>query len=102
MIKAGKLKALATFSKYRLNALPDVPTLMELGYTDIEAVAWQGLVVPSSTPKDVVARLSSELQKTIQSEAVRTQLANIALKLSHPTLPQCRSIGSKKASTGHV
>lgn len=80
MIKAGKLKALATFSKYRLNALPDVPTLMELGYTDIEAVAWQGLVVPSSTPKDVVARLSSELQKTIQSEAVRTQLANMGIE----------------------
>lgn len=80
MIKVGKLKPLATFSKSRLNALPNVPTLIELGYTDIEAVAWQGLVVPSSTPKDVVNKISVELQKTIQSEAIKSQLANMGIE----------------------
>lgn len=80
MIKVGKLKPLATFSKSRLNALPNVPTLIELGYTDIEAVAWQGLVVPSSTPKDVVNKISIELQKTIQSDAIRSQLANMGIE----------------------
>lgn len=80
MIKAGKLKPLATFSKSRLAALPDVPSLMELGYTDVEAVAWQGLVVPSATPKDIVAKLSTELQKAIQSEPVRTQFASMGIE----------------------
>lgn len=80
MIKAGKLKPLATFSKARLASMPDVPTLMELGYSDVEAVAWQGLVVPSSTPKDVVAKLSAELQKAIQSEPVRTQFATMGIE----------------------
>ncbi|MFT3721478.1 Bug family tripartite tricarboxylate transporter substrate binding protein [Pseudorhodoferax sp.] len=80
MIKAGKLKALATFSKTRLGAMPDVPTLMELGYTDIEAFAWQGLVVPSSTPKDVVARLSTELQKAIRSAPVQAQFDAMGLE----------------------
>ncbi|MCE1190861.1 MAG: tripartite tricarboxylate transporter substrate binding protein [Acidovorax sp.] len=80
MIKAGKLKPLATFSKSRLAALPDVPSLMELGYTDVEAVAWQGLVVPSATPKDIVAKLSTELQKAIQSEPVRTQFAAMGIE----------------------
>lgn len=80
MIKAGKLKPLATFSKSRLAALPDVPSLMELGYTDVEAVAWQGLVVPSATPKDVVAKLSAELQKAIQSESVRAQFATMGIE----------------------
>lgn len=80
MIKAGKLKPLATFSKSRLAALPDVPSLMELGYTDVEAVAWQGLVVPSATPKDIVAKLSTELQKAIQSEPVRTQFATMGIE----------------------
>lgn len=80
MIKAGKLKPLATFSKSRLAALPDVPTLMELGYTDMEAVAWQGLVVPSSTPPDVVGKISKELQKVLQSETVRTQLTAMGIE----------------------
>lgn len=80
MIKVGKLKPLATFSKSRLNALPNVPTLIELGYTDMEAVAWQGLVMPSSTPKDVVNKVSVELQKTIQSEAIRSQLASMGIE----------------------
>ena len=80
MIKAGKLKPLATFSKSRLAALPNVPSLMELGYSDIEAVAWQGMVVPSSTPKDIVARLSAELQKALQSEPVRSQFATMGVE----------------------
>lgn len=80
MIKAGKLKPLATFSKTRLAALPDVPSLMELGYTDVEAVAWQGLVVPSATPKDIVAKLSVELQKAIQSEPVRAQFMTMGIE----------------------
>lgn len=80
MMKAGKLKPLATFSKSRLASMPDVPTLMELGYTDIEAVAWQGLVVPSSTPKNIVAKLSTELQKAIQSDTVRTQFATMGIE----------------------
>jgi tripartite-type tricarboxylate transporter receptor subunit TctC len=80
MMKAGKLKPLATFSKSRLASMPDVPTLIELGYTDTEAVAWQGLVVPSSTPKDIVAKLSTELQKAIQSEAVRSQFATMGIE----------------------
>ena len=80
MMKAGKLKPLATFSKSRLASMPDVPTLMELGSTDTEAVAWQGLVVPSSTPKEIVAKLSTELQKAIQSDAVRTQFATMGIE----------------------
>ncbi|SFM42306.1 tripartite tricarboxylate transporter substrate binding protein [Variovorax sp. OV329] len=80
MMKAGKLKPLATFSKGRLPSMPDVPTLMELGYTDMEAAAWQGLVVPSSTPKDVIAKLSTELQKAIASPAIQTQFATMGLE----------------------
>lgn len=80
MIKTGRLKALATFSKERLPLLPDVPTLMELGYADVEAVAWLGLVVPSSTPKDTVEKLSVELQKAINTPSVRATLVNMGLE----------------------
>ena len=80
MIKAGKLKVLATFSKTRLASMPDVPTLMELGYTDVEAAAWQGLVVPSGTPKEIVDKLSAELQKAINAPAVRARLLELGVE----------------------
>jgi tripartite-type tricarboxylate transporter receptor subunit TctC len=80
MIKAGKLRALATFSKARLPSMPDVPTLIELGYTDTEAFAWQGLVVPAATPKDVVAKLSAELQTAINAPTVRARLLELGLE----------------------
>lgn len=80
MIKAGKLKVLATFSKSRLSLLPDVPTLMELAYTDVEAVAWQGLVVPASTPAPIVERLSMEMQKAVNTPSVKARLLDLGLE----------------------
>lgn len=80
MIKAGKLKVLATFSKSRLVSLPNVPTLMELGYTDIEAVAWQGLVVPASTPAPIVEKLSTVMQKAINTPSVKARLLELGLQ----------------------
>jgi tripartite-type tricarboxylate transporter receptor subunit TctC len=80
MIKSGKLKVLATFSKTRLASMPDVPTLMELGYTDVEAAAWQGLVVPAATPKETVDKLSAELQKAINAPTVRARLLELGVE----------------------
>lgn len=80
MIKAGKLKVLATFAKSRLASMPDVPTLIERGYADVEAAAWQGIVVPAATPKDVVARLNAEMQKAINAPAVRARLVELGLE----------------------
>lgn len=80
MLKSGKLRPLAVFSRTRLPLLPDVPTLIELGYTDIEAFAWQGMVVPAATPKDVVAKLSAELQKAIETPAIKARIQEIGLE----------------------
>jgi len=80
MIKSGKLKVVATFSKTRLASMPDVPTLMELGYTDVEATAWQGLVVPAGTPKEVVDKLNAELQNAINAPSVRTRLLELGVE----------------------
>lgn len=79
MIKAGKLKVLATFGKSRLVLMPEVPTLIELGFTDIEAEAWQGLVVPTGTPADIVDRLSTEMQKAVNTPSVRARLLELGL-----------------------
>lgn len=77
-IKAGKLIPLVVMSGKRMAQLPDVPTLAELGYKDAEAYAWQSLVVPASTPKDLQARLGSELHKALANPEVRKKMADIA------------------------
>lgn len=80
MIKAGKPKVLAMFSKSRPALLPDVPTLIELGLTDIEAIAWQGLVVPAATPSQIIGKLSTEMQKAVSTPGVRARLLELGLE----------------------
>lgn len=77
-IKAGKLVPLALLSGKRIPQLPDVPTMVELGYKEVQAYAWQGLVVPSSTPKDIQRKLSLEMQAAVNHPAVRKKLAEAA------------------------
>jgi len=57
-VKAGKLIALATTGAKRDPQLPDVPTMIEAGVPNYEAGVWFGLMVPSATPKDVIAKLN--------------------------------------------
>jgi tripartite-type tricarboxylate transporter receptor subunit TctC len=77
-IKAGKLVPLAILSAARIPQLPNVPTLAELGYKDVEAYAWQGLVVPVHTPKDVQLKLNAEMQSALNNPAVRKKLFDAA------------------------
>jgi tripartite-type tricarboxylate transporter receptor subunit TctC len=70
-VKAGRLKALAVTGKERLPSLPDVPTFAEAGYPGVDAMAWQGVVVPAGTPPAIIAKLSEALAKIINSAEVR-------------------------------
>jgi tripartite-type tricarboxylate transporter receptor subunit TctC len=81
LVRSDKVKALAVFSKSRMPALPDVPTFAELGYTDVEAYGWQGMVVPANTPKDMVARLNQELGLAMQNPEVTRKFADFGLDL---------------------
>jgi tripartite-type tricarboxylate transporter receptor subunit TctC len=78
-IKAGKLRALATFGAQRSKALPDVPTMKELGY-DLEYYLWVGLFAPKGTPAPVVATLGTNLDKAASSTLFTTAVANIGLE----------------------
>jgi tripartite-type tricarboxylate transporter receptor subunit TctC len=73
-VRDGRLRALGVASLKRSELLPDVPTLAEtiLGF---EAAAWQGVVVPSQTPSEIIARLNQELNKALQHPDVRQKLA---------------------------
>ena len=70
-IKAGKLKAIAVTSPTRDPELPDVPTAREQGYANLETAGWQGVVGPAGMSKEMVARLASELKKSLANADVR-------------------------------
>jgi tripartite-type tricarboxylate transporter receptor subunit TctC len=75
-VKDNRLRALAIAIPRRSAALPDVPTLEEAaGLPGFEMSAWQGIVVPATTPKDVVARLNAEINKAVQNADLRQRLA---------------------------
>jgi tripartite-type tricarboxylate transporter receptor subunit TctC len=61
----------------RSSALPDVPTLEEAGLKGFDTGAWFGVFAPASTPKDVVARLNTEMVKVIQSPEFRKRMDEI-------------------------
>jgi len=79
-IRAGKLVPLGVFSRQRLGSLPHVPTLEEQGFGDTEVYAWQGMVVPVATPRDVTARLSTELARAIAVADVTKKLQEFGLE----------------------
>jgi tripartite-type tricarboxylate transporter receptor subunit TctC len=57
------LSALAVTRKVRSQALPNIPTMAESGYPDIEGENWFGFIVPAGTPKEIVAQLHREIVK---------------------------------------
>jgi len=70
-IQAGKIRALAVTSKTRHPLLPEVPTLDEAGLKGFEALSWQGLFAPAGTPPDIVDKLSTEINKALQSADIK-------------------------------
>ena len=88
LIKAGKIKALAVASPKRIAPLPDVPTLAESGVADFEAWAWQGLVVPAKTSKDIVAKLNDAYAKAIADPVVRQKVVEAGIDPLHGTPQQ--------------
>lgn len=69
-VKDGRLKVLAVSTPQRAAALPNVPTLDELGYKGYNAATLLGLLAPAGTPKPVVAKLNAAVRKTMDNPAV--------------------------------
>jgi tripartite-type tricarboxylate transporter receptor subunit TctC len=79
-VRAGKFRALAVSSAKRLAALPDVPTLTELGYAGMEDYTWVGLFLPAATPPEVAQKLSASVNQALQSPDIRARLDQLAFE----------------------
>ena len=74
-IKAGKLRALAGTGTTRIPALPNLPTVAELGVPNYEATAWFAFFAPAGTPPEIVAKLNAEMGKALNMPEVREKLS---------------------------
>ena len=79
LIQAGRTKPLVVLSSNRTAALPQVPTMLELGYKDFRFNGWIGILAPAGTPSAIVQRLHEEISKAVNSPDVQQQFHNVAL-----------------------
>jgi tripartite-type tricarboxylate transporter receptor subunit TctC len=79
-VSEGKLRALAVTSKKRTRVLPEVPTMSEAGYPDIEFDNWLGVLVPARTPKEIITSLNSAIAKVLTRSDMQERLAALAFE----------------------
>lgn len=75
-IKGGKARALASFGAQRSHALPDVPTMKELGY-DIEFYLWVGLFAPKATPEPIVTKIRDFTRAAVMTPKFKELMTNV-------------------------
>ena len=75
-VKSGKLRALAVTGAARLPAAPGVPTFSEAGLPGVSAEIWYGLLAPSQTPRDVVARIAKSVAEVANMRDVKDRMVH--------------------------
>jgi tripartite-type tricarboxylate transporter receptor subunit TctC len=88
-LKGGKVRVLASWGDSRHPALPDVPTLKELGY-DAQFSQWTGLFVPAGTPEPVIAKLREAARAAVEDPAFKAALAKVETPVQYLDQPQFR------------
>jgi tripartite-type tricarboxylate transporter receptor subunit TctC len=84
-IKGGQMKVLASSGRTRLASTPNIPTLIESGYPDFEAIAWIGFLAPGATPKPIIERYHQEITRILKSPDVHAKLAAVELDVTAST-----------------
>jgi tripartite-type tricarboxylate transporter receptor subunit TctC len=74
-VRSGRLRQVAVTSAQRFPPLPDVPTIAESGYPQIDVTSWWGLLVPAGVSKEIIARLHAETVKALNTAEMRERLA---------------------------
>ena len=79
-IQAGKLRALAITAKKRWQTLPQVPTMTDAGYPDIEGDTWVGVLAPAGTPTEVISLVNREIVRIVALPEMRERLATLGFE----------------------
>jgi len=80
-IKSGTVRPLAVTTLTRMSAMPDIPTMDELGLKGFDANTWHGLVAPAGTPKDIVDKLSGAIMAALKDPVVRKSLEDLGVEI---------------------
>lgn len=81
-VDAGQLRALALTATRRSPVMPDLPTMAELGYKDVDVSTWFAFLAPAGTPPDIVARLNAELTQAMRQPDAQKRLQTAGADLS--------------------
>jgi tripartite-type tricarboxylate transporter receptor subunit TctC len=84
-IKAGKMRALAILTLERSNTLPELPTMVELGYPGFEVAPWFAVLVPAKTPAPIIQRLNGAILEALKDPEVPTKLPGSTIIGSTPS-----------------
>lgn len=87
-IQAGKLRGLAISTPKRLSQLPDVPTFLEEGITGFDVANWYGVMAPAGTPRDIVAKMNADINKSMQVPEVRARLESVGTQMNEQSPAQ--------------
>ena len=90
--QAGRVRALAITSARRSETYPDIPTVAESGVPGFEVFAWGGIVGPANLPKDIVARLNTEIRAALASPAVRERFKALGAETAPSTPEEFREL----------
>lgn len=82
-VKAGKLRALGVTTAERSAAMPDVPTIAEAALPGFEVPLWYSILAPANTPKDIVAKLSTEIGKALADPSTKERLTGQGFIVSY-------------------
>ena len=85
LVKGGKTRALAVTGAERSPELPDVPSMAEAGYPEVDTHLWSGFFVPASTPEPIVTKLRTELGRALADASVQDGLKKMAVTPGGPT-----------------
>ena len=96
-VKSGKIRVLATWGESRHPALPDVPTLKELGY-DATFSQWTGLFVPAGTPQPVIEKLREASRAAVADPAFKTALEKVETPIQYLDQPQFKAFWDRDAT----
>jgi tripartite-type tricarboxylate transporter receptor subunit TctC len=97
-IRQGKMKALAVTTPKRASQLADVPTMLEAGLKGFEMTNWYGMMAPAKTPREIITRLNTEVNKIMAMPDAKARLEEVGTQLS-PMSPEAFSkfLGSEIA-----